>query len=77
MNYKDKEGLFVITMERKSDRRFFCCNPNHLYKNFDDAMEEATRRAKNLSKDYRYIVTELIKVVAVESAEPPVKITNY
>jgi hypothetical protein len=70
-------GLFVITMERKSDGRFFLSNPERLYLDFNSAMEEATRRAKNLSKDYKYIVTELIKVVAVESSEPPVKITNY
>jgi hypothetical protein len=76
-NMNDKNGLFIITMERKLDRKFFLSNPQHLYLDFDTAMVEATRRARDLSKDYRYIVTELIKVVAVESSDPPVKITNY
>lgn len=70
----EKERLFVVTMIRKSDGTLFFRNPMKTY-NHNDAFEEAKRSAQYLSKDYKYVVTQLVNFAELESGEPPVKTT--
>lgn len=69
-----KEMLFVVTTIRKSDGLRFFRSPMKAY-SFNDAFEEAKRSAQYLSKDYKYVVTQLVDFCELESGEPPVKTT--
>lgn len=71
---KYAERLYIITMIRKSDGIVFFRNPMKTY-NYVEAYDEAKRSARDLSKDYKYVVTKLVNEVAVESQENPVKVT--
>ena len=67
---------FIITMVRKSDGVVFFRNPMKTY-SFRDAVAEAHRSAGNLSKDYRYVVTELVNKVSMEASPYPVVATYF
>lgn len=68
------EGVYIITMIRKSDGVVFFRNPMKTY-DYQRAYNEAERSARELSKDYRYVVTELVNILSMEAQDHPVKVT--
>lgn len=70
---------YVVCMVRKSDGKFYFSNANYnlqpIVYTYTEAVQEAERRAKNLSDAYKYVVTKITMEVVIEKDEPPVKRT--
>lgn len=69
---------YLVVNVRKSDgQTFFPDNPNHRkgIDDINDAVQLATKKAKENSTDYYYVVYECVPVVSVEQDFPPVKVT--
>lgn len=79
MNGKHENWKFVVGSIRKKDGAVFFpegrLGQKRYFDNFDDALEEAERKAKSNSADYRYVVFGVIEAVSVSLREPIVEIT--
>lgn len=72
------ETKYLVVNVRKSDgQTFFPDNPNHRkgIVAFEDALQLATKKAKENGTDYYYVVYECVPMVSVEQDFPPVKVT--
>ena len=75
----EKNRIFTIASIRKSDKKFYLSGNErvNLFTDYTAALNEAIRKARECSKDYVYVVTELTKVTGVQLGEVPVDIVNY
>lgn len=72
----DDSTFTVVNVLKQNGQIYFNNNAgSKLYIEQKDALEEAERRARTCSKDYKYVVVKVTPVAEVEVSESPVKIT--
>lgn len=71
MNKAELEESYIVGMVRQSDGKFFFSSPNKIYR-YGEAVSEVQRRARHLSKDYKYLVIRLETICYTEARDNPI-----